>query len=122
MQFVELFLALKVLLKCVGFLMENLPKLTNSPTIQHFQHFLVDTTPFLSTRISTTTVFYFTILRVSLYFSKFCKLLYEKNGLMVCITVGIFSILALFNTLHCVIVSPSLFAKVSKTVNDVLNH
>ena len=38
--------------------MENLPKLTNSPTIQRFQHFLIETTPFLGMRKSTMTVVY----------------------------------------------------------------
>ena len=38
--------------------MENWPKLTNSPTIQHFQHFLKESTPFLGMRRSTMTVVY----------------------------------------------------------------
>ena len=38
--------------------MENWPKLTNSPTIQHFQHILMETTPFLGIRRCTMTVVY----------------------------------------------------------------
>ena len=33
-------------------------KLTNSPTIQHFQHFFMEITPFLDMHRSTTTVVY----------------------------------------------------------------